>query len=90
GLVDFNDRFVRPNYSARLSELQGSLGAFSSASPTMAPLTLRGKVAGTGLLEIDGQLKPGAPLGLDIAANASDIELAPLSPYAAKYAGYAI
>ncbi|MBW8843815.1 MAG: DUF748 domain-containing protein [Burkholderiales bacterium] len=90
GLVDFNDRFVRPNYSARLTELQGSLGAFSSTSTTMAPLTLRGKVAGTGLLEIDGQLKPGAPLAMDIAANATDIELAPLSPYAGKYAGYAI
>lgn len=89
-IVDFNDRFVRPNYSARLTELQGSLGAFSSTSTAMAPLTLKGKVAGTGLLEIDGQLKPGAPLAMDIAANATDIELAPLSPYAAKYAGYAI
>lgn len=88
--VDFNDRFVRPHYSAQLSELQGSLGAFSSASAAMAPLTLRGKVAGTGLLEIDGRLKPGAPLALDIAANATDIELAPLTPYAGKYAGYAI
>ena len=90
GLVDFNDHFVRPNYSARLSELQGSLGAFSSTGTAMAPLTVRGKVAGTGLLEIDGQLKPGAPLAMDIAANATDIELAPLSPYAGKYAGYAI
>lgn len=90
GLVDFNDRFVRPSYSARLSELQGSLGAFSSTSPSMAPLTVRGKVAGTGLLEIDGQLKPGAPLAMEVAANATDIELAPLSPYAGKYVGYAI
>jgi uncharacterized protein involved in outer membrane biogenesis len=90
GIVDFNDRFVKPNYSARLTELQGSLGAFSSTSTAMAPLTLKGKVAGTGLLEIDGQLKPGHPLAMDIAANATDIELAPLSPYAGKYAGYAI
>lgn len=90
GLVDFSDRFIRPSYSARLSELQGSLGAFSSSGATMAPLTVRGKVAGTGTLEIDGQLKPGAPMAMDVAANATDIELAPLSPYAAKYAGYAI
>lgn len=90
GTVDFNDRFVRPNYSARLTELQGSLGAFSTTAPQMAPLTLRGKVAGTGLLDIDGQLRPGTPLVLDIAANATDIELVPLSPYAAKYVGYAI
>ncbi|MGQ3050741.1 MAG: DUF748 domain-containing protein [Roseateles sp.] len=90
GLIDFNDRFVRPNYSARLSELHGSLGAFSFASPLMAPLTVRGKVAGTGVLEIDGQLRPGSPPAMDVAANAADIELAPLSPYAAKYVGYVI
>ncbi|MFG6461168.1 DUF748 domain-containing protein [Roseateles sp. DXS20W] len=88
--VDFNDRFVKPNYSARLTELQGSLGAFSTAGTAMAPLTVRGKVAGTGLLEIDGQLKPGSPPAMDIQANATDIELAPLSTYAGKYAGYAI
>ncbi|RZJ12134.1 MAG: DUF748 domain-containing protein, partial [Rubrivivax sp.] len=90
GVVDFNDRFVKPNYSARLTELQGALGAFSTASPAMAPLTVRGKVAGTGLLEIDGQLKPGSPPAMDLAANATDIELAPLSVYAGKYTGYAI
>lgn len=88
--VDFNDRFVKPGYSARLTELQGSLGAFSSTSPAMAPLTVRGKVAGTGLLEIDGQLKPGAPVALDVQAHATDVELAPLSGYAGKYVGYAI
>ena len=90
GVVDFTDRFVRPHYSARLSDLQGSLGAFSSTSLDMAPLTVRGRVAGTGLLEIDGQLKPGAPLAMDVQARATDIELAPLSGYAGKYAGYAI
>jgi hypothetical protein len=90
GTVDFNDHFVKPSYSARLTELQGSLGAFSTAAATMAPLTMRGKVAGTGLLEMDGQLRPGSPLALDIRANASDIELAPLSTYAGKYAGHAI
>lgn len=90
GLVDFQDRFVKPSYSARLTELQGSLGAFSSTSPAMAPLTLRGKVAGTGLLEIDGQLRPGSPPVMDVQAKATDIELAPLSGYAGRYAGYAI
>ncbi len=91
GKVDFNDRFIKPNYSANLSELTGTLGAFSAGSSSMAPLQLRGKVEGTGLLDISGQLNPsGAPLALDITASATDIELAPLSPYAGKYAGYAI
>lgn len=91
GAVDFSDHFIRPNYSAKLSELSGSLGAFESGNTAMAPLSLRGRVAGTGLLEIDGQLNPsGAPLAMDVQVNASDIELAPLSPYAAKYGGYAV
>lgn len=91
GRVDFTDHFVRPNYSAQLSDLSGSLGRFASGDPAMAPLSLRGKVAGTGQLDIEGQLNPsGAPLAMDLRVNATDIELAPLSPYAAKYAGYAL
>ncbi|MCX2861775.1 DUF748 domain-containing protein [Paucibacter sp. PLA-PC-4] len=91
GSVDFSDRFVKPNYSAKLSELRGSLGDFASDQAQMAPLNLSGKVAGTGLLEIKGELNPaGTPLLMDIQASATDIELAPLSPYAGKYAGYAI
>ena len=91
GRVDFTDRFVRPNYSAELSELNGQLGAFRSGSREMASLSLRGRAAGTALLDISGALNPTAePLALDIRARATDLELAPLSPYAGKYAGYAI
>ena len=91
GRIDFTDRFVRPNYSAALTELNGKLGAFRSGSREMATLELRGRAAGTALLEIGGQLNPTAkPLALDIKAKATDLELAPLSPYAGKYAGYAI
>jgi hypothetical protein len=57
----------------------------------MATLTLRGRAAGTALLEISGQLNPAVkPLALDIKAKATELELAPLSTYAGKYAGYAI
>jgi Domain of Unknown Function (DUF748) len=91
GKVDFSDKFVRPNYSAELTELNGLLGRFQSGSTEMAPLELRGRAAGTADLEITGALNPTAnPLALDIRARATDLELAPLSPYAGKYAGYAI
>jgi hypothetical protein len=57
----------------------------------MATLALRGRAEGSALLEIAGQVNPSArPLALDIRAKATDLELAPLSPYAGKYAGYAI
>ena len=91
GRIDFSDRFIRPNYSVRLTELTGQLGALRSDSREMASISLRGRAAQTALIDISGQLNPTAkPLALDIRAKATDLELAPLSPYAGKYAGYAI
>ncbi len=91
GKVDFTDRFIKPNYSAALTELNGSLGAFDSTTRDMATLDLKGRAAGTALLEISGAVNPTAqPLALDIRAKATDLELAPFSPYAGRYAGYAI
>ncbi|MBN9408516.1 MAG: DUF748 domain-containing protein [Burkholderiales bacterium] len=95
GRVLFSDRFVRPNYSADLSELSGRLEAFSSVAvdgqPQMAALELRGRAEGTATLEITGRLNPLAqPLALDIQGKVRDLELPPLSPYSVKYAGHGI
>jgi uncharacterized protein involved in outer membrane biogenesis len=91
GKVDFSDHFIRPNYSAQLTELNGRLGAFGSDLRDMAALELHGKAAGTAILEISGALNPTVnPPVMDIHAKATDLELAPLSPYAGKYAGYVI
>jgi hypothetical protein len=52
---------------------------------------LHGRAAKTARVEISGQFNPTAqPLAMNIRARATDLELAPLSPYAGKYAGYAI
>jgi hypothetical protein len=96
GRVRFSDRFIKPNYTANLSELTGSLGAFSNATPAgaapaLAALSLRGRAEGTAALEIDGQLNPLAqPLALDVQGRVRNLELPPLSPYTVKYAGYGI
>ena len=95
GKVHFSDRFIQPNYSADLSELNGSLSQISSASPDgavpLADLVVRGRAEGTAPLEIIGKLNPLAtPLSLDIRGRVRDLELPPLSPYAIKYAGYGI
>ncbi|MDQ2928040.1 MAG: DUF748 domain-containing protein, partial [Pseudomonadota bacterium] len=97
GRVNYNDRFVKPNYTANLSELNGKLAAFSSQSPAagappqLADLELRSRVEGTATLEITGQVNPLAkPLALDLKAKVRDLELPPLSPYAIKYSGYGI
>jgi uncharacterized protein involved in outer membrane biogenesis len=95
GHVAFSDRFIKPNYSADLTELSGSLSRFSSQAPKgavqMADLELRGRAEGTASLEIAGKVNPLAkPLALDINAKVRDLELSPLSSYAIKYAGYGI
>jgi uncharacterized protein involved in outer membrane biogenesis len=97
GRIAYNDRFVKPNYNANLSELTGRLGAFSSQPPApgeppqLADLSLKGRVEGTASLEITGKVNPLAkPLALDIKALVRDLELPPLSPYAIKYSGYGI
>ncbi len=91
GKVDFTDRFIKPNYSAALTELSGTLGAFNSTTRDMATLDLKGRAAGTALLSISGAINPTAqPLAMDIKAKATDLELAPFSPYSGRYAGYAI
>ncbi|SEK02743.1 MULTISPECIES: DUF748 domain-containing protein [unclassified Variovorax] len=98
GKIDFTDLFVKPNYSADLSELTGKLSSFSSnppkgegGRPALADLELRGKAQQTAALEITGKLNPLAkPLELDITAKMRDLDLAPLSPYAVRYAGHGI
>ena len=98
GKIDFTDLFVKPNYSADLSELTGKLSAFSSnppkgsgGSPALADLELRGKAQQTASLEITGKLNPLAkPLELDITAKMRELDLAPLSPYSVRYSGHGI
>jgi outer membrane protein OmpA-like peptidoglycan-associated protein len=95
GQVHFSDRFIQPNYSANLTELTGSLGAFSSqtqATPTkLAEVSLRGRAQSTASLEISGQINPLlSPPVLDIKGRVRDLELPPLSMYSVHYAGYGI
>ena len=95
GKVLFSDRFIRPNYSADLSELQGSLSQFASraadGSVQMADLELRGRAEGTASLEITGKVNPLAkPLALDIKGHVHDLDLPPLTAYSVKYSGYGI
>jgi hypothetical protein len=91
GRVDFSDRFVKPNYSAALTELDGRLGRFSTEARDLPTLEITGRAAGTAELQVRGSLNPTVnPPVLDLAARATGFELSTISTYAAKYAGYAI
>ncbi len=89
GSVNFSDFYIKPNYSANLTEVAGSVGAMSAEQA--GELNLAAHVERTAPVEVHGRLHPFAKeLSLDIAAKASDIDLPPLTSYSAKYAGYGI
>ncbi|HZV55477.1 MAG TPA: DUF748 domain-containing protein [Rhodocyclaceae bacterium] len=90
GTINFADNFIKPNYSAHLTEIGGRITGLSSAADSAADLDLRGAYDGAPVT-IAGKLNPlAAVASLDIKAEVRGVEMTPLSPYAGKYAGYAI
>ncbi|MCO5398326.1 DUF748 domain-containing protein [Ralstonia soli] len=92
GNIRFTDNFVKPNYTANLTAIGGSIGTISTAvNQTPADVTLRGSVDGTAPVDIHGKVNPLAPTAfVDLTAKADGVELTNLTPYSAKYAGYPI
>ncbi len=91
GRVTYSDNFIKPNYTANLVGIQGTVGAFGTQSTTSAPVDIAAKLAANGPLSIRGTVNPLiAKPALDLTASAHDIELTNLTPYSAKYAGYPI
>ncbi len=89
GRIEFTDLFVRPNYSADIRELSGSISQITAQ--TSGDVELRGRLDPSGVVEITGAINPLAPSAqLNLQARASDIDLPALSPYSAKYVGYGI
>jgi uncharacterized protein involved in outer membrane biogenesis len=89
GNVNFSDFFIRPNFSANLTGFGGSVTEMTTEKA--GEVELRGKIDNAAPVEIAGRVNLlSRDLFLDMKASARDIELAPLSAYAVKYAGYGI
>lgn len=91
GRVTYTDNFIKPNYTANLVAIKGTVGAFGTDSTTSAPVDVAANLAGNGPISIKGSVNPLTEKpALDLTATAHDIELTNLTPYSAKYAGYPI
>ncbi|MGB3425377.1 MAG: DUF748 domain-containing protein [Castellaniella sp.] len=91
GRMIFNDHFVRPNYRAELSAIEGTLTAVSSTRPAPAKVRVTGRVYGTAPLSVSGTVQPFARyLALDLNASAKGVDLPRFTTYSSKYVGYAI
>lgn len=91
GRVTYTDNFIKPNYTAHLVAIKGTVGAFGTDSTTSAPVDVAANLEGNGPISIKGSVNPLIEKpALDLTATAHDIELTNLTPYSAKYAGYPI
>jgi Domain of Unknown Function (DUF748) len=89
GNVHFSDFFIKPNYSANLTGMTGSVSTITRE--TAGDINLRARIDSTAPVDVSGKINPLAKeLFLDIKADARDIELSTLSAYAVKYVGYGI
>lgn len=89
GNIDFSDFFVKPNYSANLTGVQGTISELNPETP--GDLALEAKLDNAAPVDIRGKINPlGKDLFMDIKAKASEIELSRFSPYSGKYVGYGI
>ena len=91
GTVDFSDHFIKPNYSAKLTQLGGRVSNLISTSDTPADVDMRARLDDAAPLTITGKVNPFSKnLFVDLSVDFKDIDLNPMTPYAGKYAGYAI
>jgi hypothetical protein len=89
GNLNISDFFVRPNYSANLTDVTGTVSAMSKDQA--GDIAIAARVDGTAPVEVKGRIQPFAKdIALDLAATARDVDLPPLTPYSIKYAGYGI
>ncbi len=91
GHVDFSDRNIKPNYSANMLNLTGSVTGLSSKEFSRADIVLKGNLGYGSPIDITGKINPlSKDLYADIKVSFQDIELSPLTPYSNKFLGYPI
>ena len=91
GHLNYTDDFIKPNYTADITQLDGKVGAFGTAGGPPADLTLQGQLDDNAPVDITGTINPLAPVAfLDVKGKADGVELTHLSPYSGKYTGYPI
>lgn len=89
--LNYTDNFIKPNYTANITQLTGNIGDFGTEAGPPADVSLQGQLDDSSPVDIEGSINPLAPVAfLDINGKANGIELTHLSAYSGKYTGYPI
>lgn len=91
GKLDFTDLSLRPQFSAKIYELNGLVNGLSSNRGARSQIELDGRVDEFGLARIRGELNPFAPRNnTDINVVFKNVDMVATSPYSMKFAGYKV
>jgi len=89
GNVYFTDLFIKPNYNANLTGVQGTISELKPETP--GDLDIKARLDNAAPVDIKGKINPlSKELFLDLVANAKEIEMSPMTPYSGRYVGYGI
>jgi hypothetical protein len=89
--LDFTDLSLRPQFAAKMYELNGVVNGLSSSRTSRSQVELDGRVDEFGLVRIRGELNPFAPSNnTDVNLVFRNVDMVPGSPYTMKFAGYKI
>jgi hypothetical protein len=89
--ANFADLSVKPNFSAGIQKLQGSVAGLSSNPKSRAKVDFHGAVGEFSPVAISGTVNAlGPDLFTDLTMSFQNIELSTFNPYSGKFAGYNI
>ncbi|MGP8021704.1 MAG: DUF748 domain-containing protein [Limisphaerales bacterium] len=89
--VSFTDRSLTPNVHLAIRQAGGTIGGISSEQLQHADVNLHAAVDGVGPVDITGRINPFSGTETNhLQVLVKDVDLTPMSPYAAKFAGYRI
>ena len=89
--LDFADLSLRPQFGAKIHELNGVITGLASDRNTRSQIELDGRVDEFGSARIRGELNPFAPRdNTDVAVVFKNVDMVTASPYSMKFAGYKI
>ncbi len=91
GDVRYSDFFIKPNFTANLTSMAGSVSGLSSAENARARLDFHGFVDKSAAAQLSGELNPlSNKIYLDLKGGVKNYDLTSASTYATKYAGYGV
>jgi len=91
GALEFSDDSLSPAYVAKIYELDGTANGLSSDRDTRSQFALEGRVDEFGYAQLSGSVNPFAPRDRSaFRVLLRNIDLATVSPYSMRFAGYRI